>query len=93
MFKAARLEHHFHHLRPVYSVTTTYQRAFKRSFILTTRKMSDLSIELTAPNGKKFTLPTGIFIDNEFVKAKSGDKVTSINPTFVLPLPDACVHC
>ncbi len=45
--------------------------------------MSDLSIDLTAPNGKKFTLPTGIFIDNEFVKAKSGDKITSINPTFV----------
>ena len=45
--------------------------------------MSDLTIDLTAPNGKKFTLPTGIFIDNEFVKPKSGEKITSINPTSV----------
>ena len=43
--------------------------------------MSDLSIDLTAPNGKKITLPTGIFINNEFIKSKSGEKITSINPT------------
>jgi aldehyde dehydrogenase (NAD+) len=49
--------------------------------------MSDLAIDLTAPNGKKFTLPTGIFINNEFVKSKSGEKITSINPTLAtLPL-------
>jgi aldehyde dehydrogenase (NAD+) len=45
--------------------------------------MSDLTIDLTAPNGKKFTLPTGIFINNEFVKSKSGEKITTINPTSV----------
>ena len=45
--------------------------------------MSDLTIDLTAPDGKSFTLPTGIFIDNEFVKSKSGEKITSINPTSV----------
>lgn len=43
--------------------------------------MSDLKAELTAPNGRKITLPTGLFINNEFVKATSGQKVTSINPT------------
>ena len=43
--------------------------------------MSDLSVELTAPNGRKYTQPIGIFINNEFVKSKSGDKITSINPT------------
>jgi aldehyde dehydrogenase (NAD(P)+) len=43
--------------------------------------MSDLAVDLTAPNGKKFTLPIGIFINNEFVKSKSGEKITSINPT------------
>ncbi|KAI4175974.1 MAG: hypothetical protein LQ343_001256 [Gyalolechia ehrenbergii] len=42
---------------------------------------SDLSIELTAPNGRKYTQPTGLFINNEFVKSKSGEKITSINPT------------
>lgn len=42
---------------------------------------SDLSIELTAPNGRKYTQPTGLFISNEFVKSKSGERITSINPT------------
>ncbi|KAL8917951.1 MAG: hypothetical protein Q9172_005620 [Xanthocarpia lactea] len=40
-----------------------------------------LSIELTAPNGHKYTQPTGLFINNEFVKSKSGDKITTINPS------------
>jgi len=43
--------------------------------------MSDLTIELTAPNGRKYTQPTGIFINNEWVKSKSGEKITSINPS------------
>lgn len=42
--------------------------------------MADLKVDLTAPNGKKFTLPTGIFINNEFVKGNGGT-ITSINPT------------
>ncbi|KAL8703221.1 MAG: hypothetical protein Q9201_003607 [Fulgogasparrea decipioides] len=41
----------------------------------------DLSVQLTAPNGVKYTQPTGLFINNEFVKSKSGEKITSINPT------------
>ncbi|KAL8865582.1 MAG: hypothetical protein Q9174_006814, partial [Haloplaca sp. 1 TL-2023] len=40
-----------------------------------------LSVELTAPNGTKYTQPTGLFINNEFVKAKTGERITSINPT------------
>ncbi|KAI1394228.1 aldehyde dehydrogenase [Hypoxylon trugodes] len=43
--------------------------------------MADLKVDLTAPNGKKITLPTGLFINNEFVKSSSGTKITSINPT------------
>ncbi|KAI5867048.1 aldehyde dehydrogenase [Durotheca rogersii] len=43
--------------------------------------MADLKVDLTAPNGKKFALPTGLFIGNEFVKSASGAKITSINPT------------
>jgi len=43
--------------------------------------MSDLTVELTAPNGRKYTQPLGLFINNEFVKSKSGDKITTINPT------------
>ncbi|KAJ9643924.1 mitochondrial aldehyde dehydrogenase [Coniosporium apollinis] len=43
--------------------------------------MSDLTVELTAPNGVKYTQPIGLFINNEWVKSTSGEKITSINPT------------
>ncbi|PGH08762.1 hypothetical protein AJ80_07800 [Polytolypa hystricis UAMH7299] len=43
--------------------------------------MSDLAIDLTAPNGRKYTQPLGLFINNEFVPSKSGQKIASINPT------------
>ncbi|KAK2738438.1 mitochondrial aldehyde dehydrogenase [Myotisia sp. PD_48] len=43
--------------------------------------MASLSIDLTAPNGRKYSQPLGLFINNEFVAAKSGQKITSINPT------------
>ncbi|KAF2271644.1 aldehyde dehydrogenase-like protein [Westerdykella ornata] len=43
--------------------------------------MSDLFVELTAPNGRKYTQPRGLFINNEFVKSKSGETITSINPS------------
>lgn len=45
--------------------------------------MSDLTAELTAPNGVKYTQPTGLFINNEWVKSTHGEKITSINPTYV----------
>jgi aldehyde dehydrogenase (NAD+) len=43
--------------------------------------MSDLKVDLTAPNGRKITLPTGLYINGEFVKATGGQTITSINPT------------
>ncbi len=48
--------------------------------------MSNLFVELTAPNGRKYKQPTGIFINNEFVESRKGEKITSINPTYVLPV-------
>ena len=42
--------------------------------------MSDLTVELTAPNGKKYTQPIGLFINNEWVKSSDGEKIMSINP-------------
>jgi hypothetical protein len=47
-----------------------------------TINMSDLSIELTAPNGRKYSQPIGLFINNEWVKSKKGQKITTINPTY-----------
>ncbi|PVH85594.1 putative aldehyde dehydrogenase [Cadophora sp. DSE1049] len=43
--------------------------------------MSDLTVELIAPNGRKYTQPTGLFINNEWVKSSDGKKIVSINPT------------
>ncbi|KAF2717145.1 aldehyde dehydrogenase [Polychaeton citri CBS 116435] len=43
--------------------------------------MSSLSVELTAPNGKKYTQPTGLFINNEWVSSSGNNKVVSVNPT------------
>jgi aldehyde dehydrogenase (NAD+) len=38
------------------------------------------SVKLTLPSGKKYTQPTGLFINNDFVKAKSGKTFDAINP-------------
>lgn len=45
--------------------------------------MSDLFVELTAPNGHKYKQPRGLFINNEFVKSKSGETISSINPRYI----------
>lgn len=45
--------------------------------------MSNLSVQLTAPNGRSYTQPIGLFINNEFVASKSGEKFASINPSYV----------
>lgn len=45
-----------------------------------------MEVELTAPNGKKWTQPLGLFINNEFVKSTNEQKLASINPTYVTSL-------
>ncbi|QIW97589.1 hypothetical protein AMS68_003107 [Peltaster fructicola] len=53
-------------------------RTINRTFA----SMADsLAVELTAPNGKKFIQPTGLFINNEWVASSKGDKITSISPS------------
>lgn len=54
------------------------------------RTMSDLTVELAAPNGRRYRQPTGLFIDNEWVKSASGEKITSINPTYDYVCSVAC---
>jgi aldehyde dehydrogenase (NAD(P)+) len=39
-----------------------------------------MEAQLSAPNGKKWTQPLGLFINNEFVASSSGRKIASINP-------------
>ncbi|KAG5929886.1 hypothetical protein E4U42_004078 [Claviceps africana] len=38
-------------------------------------------VQLKAPNGVEFGLPTGLFINNEFVQSTSSRKITSISPS------------
>lgn len=42
-----------------------------------------MEVDITAPNGKKWTQPLGLFINNEFVKSSNEQRIASINPTFV----------
>lgn len=60
-------------------------RPYHRSTVTMTGK---LEIELTAPNGKKWVQPTGLFINNEFVPGNGGT-ITSIDPAYVILLPAA----
>ena len=54
---------------------------------------SDLEIELTAPNGRKYMQPLGLFINNEWVKSSNGQKLTTINPTYEAQfLPDVMLE-
>lgn len=39
-----------------------------------------MELDLTAPNGKKWSQPLGLFINNEFVKSSNGQKLATINP-------------
>lgn len=49
--------------------------------LISVRRMSELAIELAAPNGTKYSQPTGLFINNEWAASSKGNKITSINPT------------
>jgi len=39
-----------------------------------------MEVELTAPNGRMWSQPLGLFIGNEFVKSTGEQKLASINP-------------
>ncbi|KAM7215794.1 aldehyde dehydrogenase [Rhypophila decipiens] len=48
--------------------------------------MSNLSVKLQVPNSKEITLPTGLFINNEFVKGNSEEELESIDPATEQPI-------
>jgi len=74
---------------PSVLATTVPRRIFLRYFSLTpalhhlpqTQTKSTMEVELTAPNGRRWTQPLGLFINNEFVKSSNGQTIVSINPT------------
>lgn len=52
----------------------------KFAFRVSTTTNMSLHADLIAPNGRQIKLPTGLFINNEFVAATGGRKISSINP-------------
>lgn len=46
-----------------------------------TAASSALETKLTAPNGKSWTQPLGLFINNEFVPSSTGETIETINPS------------
>lgn len=38
-----------------------------------------MQVHLSAPNGRKWTQPLGLFINNEFVQSSNGQKLTTVN--------------
>lgn len=39
-------------------------------------------MDIVTPNGRSYKQPTGLFINNEFVPATSGQTITSIDPAY-----------
>lgn len=54
----------------------------RRQFHSSQLTMSNSIIQLTAPNGRKYAQPIGLFINNEFVPSKSGDQFATVNPRY-----------
>ena len=65
----------FHRANRPFSVSA--RLSFNRSHQLR------MEVELTAPNGKKWSQPLGLFINNEFVKSSNEQKLASVNPAYV----------
>lgn len=69
--------------RRVYHAQLSSSRTFSSSSPFFSNTKPNMEVELTAPNGKKWTQPLGLFINNEFVKSTNEQKLASINPTYV----------
>ncbi|CAE6504780.1 unnamed protein product [Rhizoctonia solani] len=56
-----------------------YDQEFKR--LLSTMANTSLTTSVSLPSGKKLTIPTGLFINNEFVASVTGDTLVTVNPS------------
>ena len=46
----------------------------------------DLFVDITAPNGRTYKQPTGLFINNEFRPSSNGQTIVSLDPAYELLL-------
>ena len=68
---------------PALTIRIASRPLLRRPFSHTSRlshPASNMEVELSAPNGKKWTQPLGLFINNEFVASSNDSKIASINP-------------
>src|SRR5687768_2999339 len=42
----------------------------------------NMEVELTAPNGTRWSQPVGLFTNNEFVQSSNGQRLTTIDPLY-----------
>ena len=65
-------------------------RLSRRTVFATSKAMSGLFVDLTTPNGIKYTQPLGLYINNEFVASSGKTRIETINPSDESPI--ASVH-
>ncbi|ELU41784.1 NAD-aldehyde dehydrogenase [Rhizoctonia solani AG-1 IA] len=86
------MRHSFSLFKPGLPRRRTYTVLFRRPYSLlhnlapnrvnfSTMANSPLSVEVSLPSGKKLTIPTGLFINNEFVPSVTGDTIVTVNPS------------
>ncbi len=63
------------------TITSRALKPLLNSPCTTARAMAAPAVALTAPNGRSYSQPIGLFINNEWVPSSDGGKITSINPT------------
>lgn len=69
---------------PLRSLSSSYSIPFSsspRALSSYTKPIPKMEVELTAPNGKKWSQPLGLLINGEFVKSSNEQKIATINPS------------
>lgn len=64
-----------------YPFSSTFPASRRAALSSYTKPIPTMEVELSAPNGKKWSQPLGLLINGEFVKSSNEQKLTSINPS------------
>ncbi|KAL8325197.1 hypothetical protein RB597_008453 [Gaeumannomyces tritici] len=66
-------------LVPLAPLDRAFYRSFTKSSPSRLSLAASMEVELSAPNGKRWNQPLGLFINNEFVESSNGQKLATIN--------------
>ncbi|CAE6471136.1 unnamed protein product [Rhizoctonia solani] len=67
-----------HYLVQNYTLSISGRGTFRN---LLSTMANTLTTSVSLPSGKKLTIPTGLFINNEFVASVTGDTLITVNPS------------